>query len=355
MKSKGAIFWFVVALALAGVVFAQWDSSKKQKLKMEELQLQVEKIGSREKEVTTRMQDVEKERSKLNSEVRALEFELNNSRMAYNALAQMTNTAQPGSMQAAQARAGQRPGQGGQGGIGQMLATMMKDPDTRKMLEQQQRMGMDMVYGSLFKQLKLTPEQESKLKDLLVSQQMKNMESAGAMFGDAGGEQKQELMQEVAAENQKQQEEIKELLGEDKYAQYEDYNQTIGERMMLEQFGKQAEITSEQSDQLLAIMREEKKNAQINHGLLPQDPGQDWQKMMQGNMAEQFFKQQEEVNLRVLDRAGQVLTPDQMQKFGPMLKNQLDMQRAGMKMAQQMMGGGNQEQTPPPVPAAEQP
>ena len=66
--------------------------------------------------------------------------------------------------------------------------------------------------------------------------------------------------------------------------------------------------------------------------------------------SEEFLAQQEEVNNRVLDRAGQVLTPDQLQKFGPLLKGQLDMQKASLKMAQEMFKGGNDAQLSPPQP-----
>jgi hypothetical protein len=120
--------------------------------------------------------------------------------------------------------------------------------------------------------------------------------------------------------------------------------------MMLEQFGRGVETSPEQTEQLLAIMRDEKRNVQMNLGTPTPNPGQDWQSVLASDdVTQKIFAQQEEVNARVLERAAQVLTPEQLQKFGPVLQNQLEMQKAGLKMARQMFGGENKE-----APAAQQ-
>ncbi|MBI3876042.1 MAG: hypothetical protein HY300_08835, partial [Verrucomicrobia bacterium] len=59
---------------------------------------------------------------------------------------------------------------------GGMLGEMFKDPAMRDMIKAQQKAFMgqavDMAYGSLFKELNLTPEQTDKVKDLLKSKMM---------------------------------------------------------------------------------------------------------------------------------------------------------------------------------------
>ena len=52
------------------------------------------------------------------------------------------------------------------------VGNMMRDPEMRKAMEQQQRLGFNLAYGNLFKDLQLTADQEQKLKDLLVEQGM---------------------------------------------------------------------------------------------------------------------------------------------------------------------------------------
>jgi hypothetical protein len=51
----------------------------------------------------------------------------------------------------------------------------------------------------------------------------------------------------------------------------------------------------------------------------------------------------------VLDRAGQVLTPEQLTQYQAFQKQQASLQEMGLKMARQMFGG-DKPATPPPAP-----
>ena len=351
MRSKAAVGWFVVSMVLGVALVVQWDAARRKQVKLESLQVQVEKSASSEN-ADAKVKALERERLKLTGELRAAEYELNTMRMASAAGMGLTNLAAPTGQNQAAAAGGQGK-ENPAGGMAKMLGNMMKDPEMRKAMAQQPRMGLDMIYGSLMKQLKLSPEQEEKFKDMLIAQQMDNMSQAGAMFeGDAT--QRAKVAQELAAKRAEKDEEIKQLLGDEKFEQYQNYNQTLGERMMLEQFGRSAEISQQQSDQLMAIMQEEKKNVQINFGTQPADPTQDWQAVLGSDEATaKLFMQQEEVNNRVLERAAQVLTPEQFEKFAPVLKNQLEMQKAGLKMARQMFSNGSDQSGAQPAPPVE--
>ena len=46
MKSKAAAIWMVLSLVLGVALVVQWSDSKKQQLKLEKLQMQVEKGAS---------------------------------------------------------------------------------------------------------------------------------------------------------------------------------------------------------------------------------------------------------------------------------------------------------------------
>lgn len=352
MRSKAAVFWFVVSLVLGVALWVQWNAGKKKQLTMEKLQMQVEKSAFAPA-LEARVKELEKERQQLTGELRAAEYELNTARMSSAAAMQMTNAPRGQIAGVASGVDAEGKTEGG-AAMGKMLGNMLKDPEMRKAMEQQQRMGMDMIYGGLMKQLQLPPEQEKKFKDMLLAQQMENLSQAGAMFdGDASDRAK--VAQELATKRTENEEKIKELLGEEKFAEYQDYNQTMGERMMLDQFARSNEVSPEQNAQLLAIMREEKKNMQINLGSQALDPTEDWQSVLGSEDATQrLFSQQREVNQRVLERAGQVLNPEQMEKFSEALKNQMVMQEAGWKMAQQMLGGNAPKPpTEKPVPVSQ--
>jgi len=341
MKSKFAWIWFVVSVALGVLLIIQVREGNRRKVLLEQTQLQVENKQSTSE---NRVRELEQERQKLRGDLNVAEYQLNSMRLAYSGLAGATNAPAANPTSGAQASASTATSSP-MAGMQNMFAQMMKDPEMRKVMEQQQRVAMETMYASLFKKLQLAPDKEQKLKDILVDQQMSSISQAGSVL-DQNATNRTEMIQKLSEDHQKREQQIKETIGEDKFAQYQDYTQTIGERVMFDQYGKQLELTPEQTDQLLNIMREEKKNAQINTGAAPYDATKDWQKVLQENgMAEQLMAQQEQANQRVLDRAGQVLTAEQLQKLGPVLQNQLTMQKAGLKMARQMFGGS---QSPAP-------
>jgi hypothetical protein len=338
MKSKAALFWFVVSLVLGGLLAVQWREQRQQQLKMDELRLQVEKLAEESRGAAAQAQEFQKERATMQRELAAAQDQ------AARTSAAAARPTQQNQTSAAKVAASNPGTEKEGGGAGSYFANMLKDPEMRKAMREQQRMGLNMIYGSLFKQLQLSPEQEQKLKDILLDQQMENMSRAGDLMG-AGGD-RAEAMKKIAEEQKQRQEQIKELLGDEKHAQFEQYSQTMGERVWLEQFGKDVEISPEQKEQLLGIVLEEKKNAQINAGALVKD--KDLQNVLGSpEMMERMIAQQEEINTRVLERAGNVLTAEQIRKLEPVLKSQLEMQRAGAKMARQMLAnpqGGEAKQ-----------
>src|SRR5688572_8985954 len=117
MKSKAGLFWFAVSLALAAVLGWQWNKTRKLQGKVEQLQVQVEKGGSGDVALKAKVKELETERTKLTGELRATEFELNNTRMAYSAAAQMTNGPQGRQMQAAMRGQGRQQPAEGAGGM----------------------------------------------------------------------------------------------------------------------------------------------------------------------------------------------------------------------------------------------
>jgi len=351
MKSKAAAVWCVLSIVLATILVVQWNDKKALRSKLEKLQLQVEKMTSGEPS-EARVQQLEKERLKLMGELRAAENELNDVRVP-GAAAKATNAPESRVATRNASPSGAEPvaPQGG-AAMGKMLGDMLKNPEMRKAMEQQQRMAMDMIYGSLVKKLQLNPEDEKKFKDMLLAQQMENLGQAGAMFDPEADRNK--VSQELATKRKEHEEKIKEVLGEEKFSQYQDYNQTIGERMMLEQFARGSDISAEQNEQILGIMREEKKNVEINLGN-PTDPNENWQAVLASDEAMQrIFSQQQEVNQRVLERAGQLLTQEQIQKLEQALKQQQAMQEASLKMARQMFSSGDTAKPPaPPTPVSQ--
>lgn len=283
---------------------------------------------------------------KQNQELAALAHNLRASeaRQASNA------TALAGQLRAARtngAPAGDESGLGamfGGKGMGEMLDKMMNDPAMREMLRSQQKAMMKQMYGPLFKELNLSPDQQKKLTDLLSDSQMKAMDNASALFKDTNDD-KAQATQALVEQQKKMNEDIKALLGDEKYAQYEDYQKSAVDRMLLEQFEQQATGTdtalrSDQRQQLIQLMREERARVP---SLIPDDPTKfegDFTKVFQDEgLMEKQFQWQEDLIRRVETRARGVLTPEQLKEFIEFQEQQANMQKFGMKMAREMFGG----------------
>ena len=230
------------------------------------------------------------------------------------------------------------------GTIGKFLAKMMEDPDTRKFIRDQQRQIMDPLYGPLIKQMGLAPEDAELLKDFIADSQMKGAEMAGSMFG-GGSTNRTEVLNKLSAQQKETDGQIQAFLGEARYAQYKDYQQTLGERMQLNQFKVQTAsdpnpLTDIQAEQLLAVMREEKQGLAAATGQPLPGLGQDQtsaQAFLSEEQIEKLLESLGIVNQRVTERARAVLSADQWASFSRYQTNQMELMRAGMSMARKFL------------------
>src|SRR5436190_8163564 len=71
MKSRLAVFWFVVSLVLSGFLAVQSRQQRQQQLKMDDLQLQVEKLAQESRGAAATVQELQKERGTMQRELAA--------------------------------------------------------------------------------------------------------------------------------------------------------------------------------------------------------------------------------------------------------------------------------------------
>jgi phage terminase small subunit len=223
--------------------------------------------------------------------------------------------------------------------FGKFISQLMQDPEARKFIRDQQRMMMDQLYAPLFKQMGLMPEEAEKLKDFLADRQLEGAEQASSLFvGSATN--RAETLNALNADQQEADKQVRQFLGESRYALYKDYQQTIGERAQLIQFkqqmaGGQNPLTDQQLEQLLALMREEKENVAAATGQPLSGTGHDeanLQAMLSGDQTEKLLDAFETVSKRTYERASGLLLPDQLTVFGRFQTNQLQAMRMGMKL-----------------------
>jgi len=219
------------------------------------------------------------------------------------------------------------------------IAEMLKNPAMKDMIKAQQKSVIDMQYGSLFKYLELSNAQQDALKELLVSRQMELMDAGLAMMdGDVSAEEKQAKAERMKALTETYKDKIKELLGEDAYAVYEEFEETQPERMQVNFFkqslGADHALTEDQEHKLILAMHDESENFTFSSSLNDQenfDGSELTPDVMEKHMQEMVRLQE-----NYISRAGDILSEPQVEQFKKTMQQQRAMQEMGLKMAQQM-------------------
>lgn len=159
-----------------------------------------------------------------------------------------------------------RGGRGGPGGNNPMqqiaaLRDLMNKPEVQALLSGQQKAAVEARYAALFKSLNLSPDQAEKLKTILAERQttMQDVMSAARDQGidpRTDRESMQKLM-EVARNDINNS--IKSVIGESGFAQYENYEQTIPQRNVVNQLRERlsysdTQLSPAQAEQLVQIL-----------------------------------------------------------------------------------------------------
>jgi hypothetical protein len=251
----------------------------------------------------------------------------------------VTSEAPPGSPEPAAAAETRQPA------LGKLVSQMMADPETRKFIREQQRMTIEQLYNPLIKKLALSAEEGAEFKQLLLDRALQSSEKALGLMGGQQGEGRTQALNELAEDQRKFEEDIRTFLGESRYTEYKDYQETVGERTQLNMF-RQADaagqtMNDEQTDSLLAIMSQEKRALQETTGAIFPGANQDpsaMESLLKEDQSARAIEAQETLNQRVYERAGEILSNQQLEAFARFQTNQLQMMRLGLKMARQMLG-----------------
>lgn len=231
--------------------------------------------------------------------------------------------------------------------FGHLLAGVLKDPKMKEMIKTQQKTALsgmiDKNYGRLFSDLHLTPEQSSALKDMILNKQLEAADIGMSMFsGDLDATKRAEMVQQVKAASDAADAQIKELLGNDNFAQFQTYEKSIGERMTISGFKDQlgsgpTALTGDQEQQLIEAMTQERQNFKFTTDFSDQSKFTgDFASMFTEDKMNVFFQELGQLNQQYLARAQGVLSPDQFTAFEKYLGSQQALQKAGMQMAAKM-------------------
>jgi len=227
------------------------------------------------------------------------------------------------------------------------LAEMFKKPEMKEMIKAQQKTVfttmIDKNYAKLIADLQLTPEQTTALKDLLMKKMLVDADAGMSMMsGDMDATKRQELVQQAKTDKDAINNDIKSLLGDDGYTQFQAYEKTQPERMAISTFkdqlaSSQNPLTSDQEEQLIQAMSTERANFKFTTDLSDQSKFTgDFASMFTEDKINQFQQELGQLDQRYVTRAQSILTPDQADAFNKFLDSQRQMQQLGMQMAAKM-------------------
>jgi len=320
---------------LAAISVAQWHKNAGLRQEVADLVQQNEEQTRQLQDVETARVQSEQQLADLHRSTAILEEQVRTQQLA-------ANFASTGTVKAADAVSHTEPGKAEKAGLGNLLSKMMQDPDTKKFIRDQQRLMMDQMYAPLLKRLNLSADEAVQFKEMLSENVMNAAEKATAMFG-ASATNRTELAGAMAADEKAFDEKIKTYLGEDRFAKYKEYQETVADRTALNQFKQQSSgdyaLTDVQTEQLLTLIKEERQSVAAATGQNPvpsADNQHNLEAMLSPDKAEQLLQSQETVNQRVFERARMILSPDQLQSFGAFQTNQMQTMRMGMNMARKL-------------------
>ncbi len=144
--------------------------------------------------------------------------------------------------------------------LGNMTASL-DSPETKRLMAIQQRAQLDGRYADLFKGLNLPPDQLDQLKTLLVDRQSAAIDVLSVANAQGLNPlNSPEAIRDLARETQaKVDGDIKNLLGEQGYAQYQGYEQTLPQRAVADQLEQRLSYSStplspDQREQMVQIL-----------------------------------------------------------------------------------------------------
>lgn len=222
------------------------------------------------------------------------------------------------------------------------LSRATADPEARRIMREQQKMGMNMIYARLGKDLKLTKEQSGKLDDLLADHIMEDVERVTVALRDKHSPE--EINQAFIASDAALQTKVQELLGDDGLTKYQDYTKNLFSELSAQQFKAMMEgdekAKEEKVKKIAQILSEETQAALAKAGL----PA-DYQMIPMLNFRNIASEKEADRSLQLVDniynagaaRLGGILSPEELKKLDEFKSTAINNNRSALKLNRNLM------------------
>lgn len=286
-----------------------------------------------------RLWDLEKRKNELEAEVADLRARGGPARMAEEENASLA------------ADEGQGPGRPGPGRFNRRngftnLATLLDNPEFNKLWTAQQKAGLDTRYAALFKSLNLSPADLDRFKSLLVEKQNALLDVVGAVRDQGLNPRNPDDRAQIASLLQAAQAQvdstIRQTLGDAQFSQYQNYEQTLPQRNLVNQLAQTlsytgAPLQAYQVDQLVNILaaNTSAKNQAAGAWMAAAGP------MFVGALNS---RNSPPITDAAVAQAQSVLTPPQLAALQELQAQQQAQRQMGQMMRQLFSNGGTQPQ-----------
>jgi hypothetical protein len=204
------------------------------------------------------------------------------------------------------------------------MAKMMSDPAMKEYIHQVQLKMVRERYGPLFKELKLTPEQSEAFTQLVGALWLKGTDMGSSLA--QSGDDRAKAAAAMADASKELESQMRSLLGDSGYDRYQEFGQQIPAHTTLRLTNDllgQNHLSEEQSKRLMQVVIAEP--FALTHGIAGEiDPS------VFGSLADidKHFEEVSESYQRVLQKAADFMTPDQLAVLATVQSNSITAQKA---------------------------
>jgi hypothetical protein len=222
---------------------------------------------------------------------------------------------------------------------------LLRDPEMRAAMKKQheqvlERGAKQLVNSNLIEQLRLTPEQAATLRELVKKKNAPGMEMTMVlMSGDLSEVELAQAGRNMRDQRDAADAEIRAFLGEERYAAYAWQEESEPERSRVKELRTRlaegnAALTPEQEDDLLRAMYDERVATPFTQDFHnPHEFDMDRLADIYSEASlDQFIREMEQMNERIILRAQSILGPEQSGEFAQSLRDHFARSKVTVKM-----------------------
>lgn len=222
------------------------------------------------------------------------------------------------------------------------LSKLTATPEARKLIRDQQKLGMSVIYGDFAKQMNLSPDAKNKFNDLMADGVMDDIDLITQTLHDHRSQA--DVNQIFAQADTALQQKVQAMLGDDGLAQYKAYTQNVLGSLSAQQFA--TTLTGDDAskkqiqDQMQQLIQQQTVAAIKNAGLPPDYqavPILNFANIASEDQANQSLALMDSIYSNVATSAASFLTPEQQANFDKFRTNAVNNTRTALNMNRKMM------------------